>query len=222
MIPTLILAALGPITIFIGLKILNNIYLTFIMFHGIICIVIPVIDLFIIKRYSAKKILHILGFTNLKKTYFKGILIGLIFSIIIYYLFSILSKYIIDNNQINILMKQWKFSKKNILLLLFLMIFTNSVLEEIYWRGYIFYKFKLKLNTKYVILLTSLFYCSYHFITTSNLFTFLYGAIFTFVIFLVGLFWGYAKSKFQSIYLPLISHLLADLSIMVIYLKYIY
>ena len=39
---------------------------------------------------------------------------------------------------------------------------------------------------------------------------------------MVGIFWSYMRYKFNSIYISLISHLLADLSIMVVYLKWIY
>lgn len=221
MIITFFLSALAPISIYLGLKVFNNIYFTFIMFHGIICIIIPLIDLSIIKKYSITKILNVLGFQNFRKTYLPAILIGTSFLIIIYLFFTLLNKHIIDSNQINILMKEWNFDRKNLLLLLIIMIFGNSILEEIYWRGYIFYKFKLKTNIKNVVFLSALFYCSYHFIITYNLFSLLYGIIFTLVIFFTGIFWGYIRYKFQTIYIPLISHLLADLSIMVIYLKYI-
>jgi len=222
MLSVFILSTLASLVIYLGLIIFNNLYLTFFLFYGIICLAIPTIDFFLIKKYPVKKIKHLLGFLNFKKSVFKGIFIGLVFFLIIYYFFALFSKHIVDNQKINILMKHWNFNKNHILLFLFIMIFANSILEEVYWRGYIFCKFKSKLNIKYVVLFTSLFYSSYHLITTIYLFNYLYGILFTLAIFLVGIFWGYIRTKYNSIYLPIISHLFVDSGIMAVYLKYIY
>ncbi len=40
------------------------------------------------------------------------------------------------------------------------------------------------------------------------------------IIFGIGFFWGYMRKKYDSIFFPVISHLLADLGIMLIYFKY--
>lgn len=222
MILTFILSILAPTVIYFGLEIADNIYLTFILFHGVVCTVIPCIDLWLFKKYSIKKGLKLLGFKNFKKTWLKGLVLGFIFFLSIYLFFSLLNKYLLEKSQIDLLMKEWGFNKNSVFILLSIMIFANSILEEIYWRGYIFYRCHLKMKINNVLLFTAFFYSSYHFITTHNLFSILYGIIFTGVIFLTGLFWGYVRDKYKSIYVPLISHLLADLAIMVIYVQYIY
>ncbi len=222
MIKTIIISCLASIVIYLGLKVFHNIYLTFFIFHGIICLILPLIDLMIIKKYTIKKIFAILGFNHFKKTYLKGITLGTIFFLIIYFGFSILNKYLLNTDQINKLMIDWNFDKNNILFLLLIMIFANSILEEIFWRGYLFYNFRSYCNVKWTIIFTAFFYCSYHFITTYNLFSLIYGVVFTLIIFLTGIIWGYLRYKYESIYIPMISHLMADLSIMLIYFKYVY
>ncbi len=222
MIKTITISSLASIVIYLGLKVFHNIYLTFFMFHGIICLILPLIDLMIIKKYSIKKILDILGFNDFKKTYLKGIALGSLFFLIIYFSFSFLNKYLINTDQINTLMTDWNFEKSNILFLMIIMIFANSILEEIFWRGYIFYNFKSYCNIKWAIVFTAFFYCLYHFITTYDLFSLIYGVVFTLIIFLTGIIWGYLRNKYESIYIPMISHLMANLSIMLIYFKYVY
>lgn len=220
MIISIILSIIAPIVIYLGLEIFNSITLTFVMFHGIVCLGIPIIDLFIIKKCSLKKVFKTIGFINYKKTIVWSILTGILFFLIIILFFSFLKKYIIDIKNIETLLEQWNLNPKYMMLFLFIMIFANSVLEEVYWRGYIFSRFKRCTNIKIVIILTSLFYCSYHFITTINLFSVVYGIIFSVVILGAGIFWGFMRYKFDSIYFPMISHLLADLGIMLIYVKY--
>jgi len=216
-----ILSLLAPVVIYISLQIFNSITISFILFHGVVCVIIPLIDFTFIKKLSVKEIFKLLGFNNFIKGSVSGILIGSLFFIIIYLFFTTLNKYVINTDQINNLLIKWHLNNEYLYPFLFMMIFANSFLEEIYWRGYIFHKFKSKTNIRNVILLTSLFYCSYHFITTINLFSVIYGLIFSSVVFSVGVFWGYMRYKFDSIYISLLSHLLADLGIMVIYFKYL-
>ena len=123
--------------------------------------------------------------------------------------------YIVQN-----ILHRWHVNNKYIIIFLFIMIVANSIFEEIYWRGYIFRKLTGKINIQHIILFTSGFYASYHLITTINLFSLTYALLFTSVIFLAGIYWGYVRHKYASIYIPVISHLFADLGIMLIYIRY--
>ena len=214
------LSLLPTIIIFLGLIILNSVTLTFIMFYGFVCVLIPFIDLVCLKRYSVSELLKSLGFSNFRKTFLIGIVLGLIYLSIIYLFFSIFREYVLDIGKINSVLIQWKINNRHLYLFLFIMIFANSFLEEIYWRGYIFHKLKNKTNSFNIILVISLFYALYHLITTVNLFSLFWGSIFTLFVFLVGVFWGYLRYKFQSLYIPITSHLCANLGIMLIYVKY--
>ncbi|RQV98887.1 CPBP family intramembrane metalloprotease [bacterium] len=220
MAPVLVLSLLAPLSIYFGLIVLQNVPLTFILYHGIICLGIPLIDFTMIQKQTVGQYLNALGFRNFRKTLFPSLITGLLFGSIIYLFITGLQKHLIDIEQTRSLLARWNFSNNHLFLFLFIMIFANSVLEEIYWRGCIYSKLEGSVSPKVQILFTAFFYASYHLITTTNLFSVGYGLLLTSAIFGAGCFWGYFRQKQNSIYLPIISHLLADLGIMLVYIKF--
>jgi CAAX protease family protein len=222
MLSILLLWVIAPLSIYFGLVIFNNVVLTFILFYGIICLLIPIADLMIIQKKNIKEYLHYLGFRNFKRTLIPSAIIGIIFCTSIFVFFIFLEKYLMNIGQMQQILDNWNINNNYIIPLLFTMIIANSVFEEVYWRGYIYKKLESLVSPIKVLILTSLFYASYHLITTINLFSIWYGFIFTVIIFGVGFFWGYMRGKFNSIYFSIISHLLADLGIMLIYVRFFY
>lgn len=220
MTATLVLSLLAPISIFFGLIVIGNVPLTFLLFHGCVCSLIPLLDLKVRQNQSWKILFRTLGFQHFDRFVWPGMGLGLLFAGVIYGIISGFQPVFLDLEQTRNLLHRWHFSNDQLFLYLFIMIFANSILEEIYWRGYIFHRLENQVSEKLQILLTALFYCSYHLITTSNLFSLGAGLLFTAVIFCTGLFWGWLRQKTASIYIPMISHLLADLGIMLIYIKY--
>ncbi len=222
MIKILILWIIAPVSIFLGLVVFNNVALTFLVFHGFICLCIPIVDLLIIQKKGIRNYLEFIGLKNIKKTILPAIVVGLIFCFSIVAFFVLLEKYVINLDQMQNILDSWNVNNKYIIPLLIIMIFANSVVEEIYWRGYIYKKLEAVTSSFKVVVYSSLFYASYHLITTVSLFYIVYGILFTTLVFGVGFFWGYMRRKFDSIYFSIISHLLADLGIMVIYVKYFF
>jgi membrane protease YdiL (CAAX protease family) len=221
MFTAIFLSLLVPFVIYMGLIVLHDITLTFVMFYLGVCLLVPLIDLIIVQKLSWPKIGNSFSLKGFRKNILPGIIIGLIFFASIYLFFIAFSNKIIDTRHITRLLAKWNVSDSNLFIFLFIMIFANSFLEELYWRGYIFNKLQKKIRLWGVILFTALFYSSYHLVTTVNLFSLEYGLLFTLVVFGAGVFWGYIRGKSDSVYIPIISHLLADLGIMVIYLKFI-
>jgi len=220
MVLILMLWSLAPISIYLGLIVFNNIILTFLLFYGLVCLIIPMFDLMIIQRKSMKEYLNYFGFKNFRQTFMPSFTIGIFFCIFIFIFFVLLQKYILNISQVQAVLYNWNIDEKYIIPFMLTMIIANSIFEEIYWRGYIYKKLECKVSLIKVIVITSIFYASYHLITLINLFSLLIGISFTSVIFGIGLFWGHMKKKYNSIYFSIISHLLADLGIMLIYLKY--
>ncbi len=220
MFKILLLWIIAPIAIFLSLIVFNNVTLTFILFYGVVCLMVPIIDLIIIQKMSFKEYFQSLGFNNFKKAVIPATIIGIVFCSSIFVFFVFLEKYVMQIDQMQAMLDSWNINNEYIILLLFLMIFANSVLEEVYWRGYIFNKLNKIVTPTKVLIISSLFYASYHLITTINLFSIWYGLIFTIIIFGVGYFWGFMRKKYNSIYFSVISHLLADLGIMLIYVRY--
>ena len=207
------------ILIFLGLQIFHNVAFTFILYQGLICFLIPIIDLFIIKKLSIKEAFHLLGFyantNNQKKGILIGISLGILYASTIFLLYFFLKDYLIDIKEINILFREWNINNRYSFTLIFVMIFGNPVLEEIYWRGYIMDRLTFPKS----IFITSFFYALYHLIPTINFFSIIYGIVFAILIFCTGLIWAYLRYKFKSIYPSIISHFAADLAIMIIFFR---
>ena len=222
MIGTIFIMLLAPITIAIGLLFLKNAYLTFLLYQGIYCVGIPIVDLVFIKKLKWNKIKTKIGLNVDMNSILFGFLYGALFFSAIMLFFIFLGNAIIDKGEISRLLQTWHIDKNQLFLFLFIMTFANSILEECFWRGYIIERMRSHTNIKIILIISAAFYASYHFITTINLFNLKIGLLFTTSIFIAGIFWGIIKEKCQSIMAPLISHFMADLAIMIIYLIYIH
>jgi membrane protease YdiL (CAAX protease family) len=221
MIVTFLLALTGPLAVWLGLIVFKNAYLTFLLYHGLVCIGIPAVDILIFKKQKAGGIRNVLGLSCRPEAVKTGLCLGFIFFAVIAAFFRVFNDRLIDVRQIQVLMAEWNIRKGNVFSLLIIMTLANSILEEIYWRGYIYGRLMKSFQAGGVIFITSFFYASYHFITTVHLFSLRTGIFFTAVIFLAGLLWGFLRCKLNSLLTPIISHLMADAAIMAVYLLFI-
>ncbi len=220
MVTVLMLCLLASLSIYIGLILFENVLLTFILFHGLVCCLIPIIDLTLVQKSGFKGYLTFIGFRHFQKISLPAILTGIGFGLTILVFFISLQDIFLNVDEIQSLFQRWGVNNDYIIPFMLMMIVGNSIFEEIYWRGYIYGKLESVASSFQVLILSSVFYASYHLMTTSHIFSILHGIVFTCIIFCVGLFWGIMRRKYDSLYFSMISHLLADLGIMLIYLKY--
>jgi len=221
LLPALILLLLPAVAVFTGLILLNSIFATYILFYGMVCVIVPLLDRIVIHRQTLREFLRYIGFVNIRKSLLPGLLIGGVFLAAIYLFFMIFSRQLIDTSAMTTALNRWNLDSGNLFVFLFMMIVGNSILEEIYWRGYIFSRLRKLTGPGNTVVLTALFYTSYHLITTVTLFSLVQGLLLSSAIFLVGVFWAYLRIKYEWIIPAVISHLLADLGLMLIYLKYL-
>ena len=221
MLQVLILMLLPAVAVFTGLILLNSIFATYILFYGVVCIAVPLLDRIVIHRQTLREFLRHIGFVNIRKSLLPGLFIGGVFLAAIYLFFMIFSRQLIDTSTMTSALNRWNLDSGNLFVFLFMMIVGNSILEEIYWRGYVFSRLKKLTSPRNTVILTALFYTSYHLITTATLFSAAQGLLLCSAIFLVGVFWAYLRIRYESIIPAVASHLLADLSLMLIYLKYL-
>lgn len=92
-------------------------------------------------------------------------------------------------------------------------IFINSLIEEYFWRGFIFLKLKKILSPLLSSTLVSFFFCLHHFLALNLYFPITLTWIATGGIFFGSLFWCYLCHQSQSIIPGFISHIGADLII---------
>ena len=221
MLPVLILLLLPAVAVFTGLILLNSILATYILFYGVVCVVVPLLDRVVLHRQNVREFFRFIGLVNIRKSLLPGLIVGTVFLAAIYLFFLIFSRQLIDTSSMTNVLDKWNLDSGNLFVFLFMMIVGNSILEEIYWRGYIFSRLRKLTSPRNTVILTALFYTSYHLITTVTLFSLVQGLLLSSAIFLVGIFWAYLRIRYESIIPAVISHLLADLGLMLIYLKYI-
>ena len=211
---TLLLA--GPtIMIYIGLIICKSVLITFVLFYSWLLFV----PLFSSIRNKQNKF-KIKNQFNLQ-TIVVGIISGLISLLVIYVAVTLLKDTVFDLAALRQLLMDWNFTGDKVIGLVLVLIFINPFLEELYWREFMYKRLESKVSIAKTVVITSFFYSLYHLVSLIFIFTFPFNLIAVIPVFVAGLLWGYFRYKLQSITAPIISHTLADLGIMLVYLSYI-
>ncbi|TWT25212.1 CPBP family intramembrane glutamic endopeptidase [Planomicrobium sp. CPCC 101110] len=201
------LRLVGPsLMILIGLQFFENVVITFLLFFGWLCLV-PLID----KAFPKERM------KLDKQALLVGVGSGVVFFLFVYGGASWLHVYLLDINKLRVLLLDWGFAGPLEFAFILLFVFVNPVLEEVYWRGYMYEKLRIKGTAAYAIIMTSIFYTLYHVLTVLHLFQSGYTLVAVLPVLLVGLFWAYIREKTGSITATIIGHSIADFAIMCVY-----
>lgn len=202
------LLLLGPsIMIYIGLIALENVLITFALFYSWL-LGVPLL-------YKTK--------VNLKidsKSLIVGISTGLLSLGAIYGAVALLQDSVFDLNEVRELLATWDFTGAKVIGLVLVLIFINPILEELYWREFM-YRRLANLGVGKAVGITSFFYALYHLFTVYLIFSFPFNLITVIPVFVAGMMWGFMRLKLNSNTAPVISHTLADLGIMMVYFSFI-
>ncbi|MEI4769197.1 lysostaphin resistance A-like protein [Psychrobacillus sp. FJAT-51614] len=205
-----ILLLIAPtIMIFLGLVVLNNVLITFLLFYGWLLFIPLVI------RFWDKESRYRIMLPLSKKSIVVGIISGLVCLFSIYGFVSYFP--VIDITHLKILLEEWDFSGTKVILFVLVLILINPFLEEFYWREFIYTRLLNGLGTVMSILITSLFYSLYHLIIVIEIFTFPFNVLAILPVFLAGIMWGIFRYKLNALTASIISHCLADIGIMLVY-----
>ncbi|WP_180994424.1 CPBP family intramembrane glutamic endopeptidase [Bacillus sp. Marseille-P3661] len=199
------------IMIYVGLQLLSNIFITFLLFYCWLLIV-PLLE-----KKKTKFILlgSIRG--DSKNIFSVGILSGLLSLSFVFGGLLLLHPSIIDVDHIQSILDEWGFTGRAVIGLIIILLVVNPILEEVYWRSFMYQKLKAGMKAIYANLITSFFYTLYHLLIVIPIFQMPLRAIAVISVFLAGIFWGYLREKTNSIIGSIISHLLADLGIICAY-----
>lgn len=214
---TIIISFLPLIFVYFGLTIIKNMVITFIFYHIIVCLLLPLMDYCFFYRKSAS--LHeILGLGRIdKRSILTGVLLGIAYFGSIILIFYCFKKTLLDKFHIDTALSAIGFSKKYFFLLAVYFIFFNSIVEELFWRGYLYYQYGKKIRIPFSSVVISFFFIQYHFITIGIIFSFQVALIFIPVLFIVSIIWCYLRHINSNIYAAIISHFMADLALIVVY-----
>jgi membrane protease YdiL (CAAX protease family) len=211
MIKQVILLFAPTILIFIGLSLLQNILITFFLFYGWL-LFIPIITVFWKKtnRYEIRLL-------KSKKSIIVGIISGLICLVSIYGVVVIFQSSVLDIPHLQQLLQKWDFSGTKVILLVLVLVLINPILEELYWREFMYGRISSKLGNILAVMITAIFYSLYHLIVVMEIFSFPFNMLAVIPVFLAGIMWGVFRIRLGSITAPIISHCLADIGIMLMY-----
>lgn len=201
------LLLLGPtIMIFIGLQVLESVIIAFILFYSWL-LAVPLLG----------GGMPLLRFKATSKSVLLGVGSGLLFFLFIFGGLNWLHVYLLDIEQLRVLLWEWGFSARGEIWLVLVLLVANPILEEVYWRGFIYEKLRKAGTARYAILMTAAFYTLYHLLSVIPIFNGMYGLIAAVPVLIAGVFWGYVREKTGSITSAIIGHVLSDLGIIFVY-----
>lgn len=197
----------GPtLMIFIGLQVLESVIIAFLLFYSWL-LAVPLLGAGVPWE----------RFKTTSKAVILGIGSGLLFFLFIFGGLNWLHIYLLDIDQLRVLLLEWGFSGRGEIWLVLILLVANPLLEEVYWRGYIYEKLKMEGRAGYAILMTSAFYTLYHLLSVIPIFEGIYGMIAAVPVFIAGMFWGYIREKTGTITAAIIGHVLSDMGIIGVY-----
>jgi len=213
-----VLYLFGPtLMIFIGLSYFESIPITFILFYGWL-FVIPFAS-YLLKSIE-ESFLHSFKRGITSQSVLIGIVSGILCLIAIFSSVSLLQGHLFEIERLSAVLVEWEFSGTKVWGFILVLIFINPFLEEWYWREFMYVRLLPKVGAGKAVFVTSFFYSLYHLLSLIPLFAMPFSLIAAIPVFAAGLLWGYFRIKFSSVTSSVISHLLADLGIVLVYLYY--
>ncbi|WP_312114166.1 CPBP family intramembrane glutamic endopeptidase [Brevibacillus reuszeri] len=210
----------ATLAIFYGLLERRSLFVTFVLFHLLVCLCIPFLHGWWdgTLRESWR---HAWGQFD-KRGAFYGLGLGLFLLTGVLAGSWILLQAEGRAENIRRILVEWDLNDRWIWLFSVYLVFLNSLLEELFWRGFVLQRMLQSLSQAMAILLSSFFYTLYHLIVATVMFGFKIGLLITVLVFVSGIIWGWMKGLFPAIYTTWFSHILADLGLVMTVLLWIY
>jgi hypothetical protein len=211
----LLLVAYGfsaTLAIFYGLVEKRSLFATFLLFHLLVCLLVPLFHGMWEEKLSAqwkrawvpfdqKGMLYGLGLGAMLMT---GVMAGT---------WLLISGGIVNASHVKYTLNDWGVTPDWLLPFSLYLVVVNSLLEELLWRGFVLERLLDALARPVAVLISGFFYCLYHLVVGVILFGLLWGVLITGLVFGTGLLWGWLKGLFPTVYATWLSHLMADLGI---------
>lgn len=210
----------ATMSIFYGLVERHSLFVTFISFHLLVCVCIPVFHGWwegnlrqnwrrAWGRFEKQGALYGIGF---------GLFLMIGAAAGIWLLLQTEGR----ADEIRSILVSWGLTDRRIWWFSLYLAVMNSLFEELLWRGFVLQRLLHVLSRTVSILLSSFFYSLYHLVIATALFGLKWGLCMTFLVYVTGVLWGWMKGLFPSIYPTWFSHMLVDLGIVAAVVFWIY
>lgn len=217
----LILLLFGPtLMLFIGLQVAGSVPVAFLLFYSWL-LFIPLQECLRQKAGRRQAALAAVGLVPKRRNLLFGLGSGVLFLLAIVAAGFFFHASLFERDELLRLLERWQFSGSHAVWLIGILMFVNPLLEELYWRGYLHQKLARKRNPHIVVLVTAFFYSLYHLLSVIPLFAWPYNAAMVLPVFLAGVVWGYMRHRDGSLLGSMLSHILADIGIMMVYLLFL-
>ncbi|MGC5323881.1 CPBP family intramembrane glutamic endopeptidase [Brevibacillus sp. SYSU BS000544] len=216
-----VVIGLAPtVLVAIGLHVAHSVTLTFALFFSWLAVV-PLIDHLVVQKQSLSQAVGIWGLTVTARQALIGFGLGISFTLALLIGAYFLHDMLFDVKHLRSLLEKWHFSGNQSGLLLVVLVLLNPILEEIYWRGYLQSRNGQAPGSIRSLLLTSLWFTAYHLVVIIPIFNWPFCVVAALSIYTAGVLWGWIRDRSHSLFAPVLSHMLADLGIVIIYILYV-
>lgn len=205
----LIIAVISIFVMYVVDGIINPGYLPKSFIKIIMFLIFPIVYTFFDKSIILKDIFIIQRKNNL----FFSIIIGIGIFVLIIGAYFIMNNFIDLENIKELLEKNVRVNKDNFIWVALYISFINSLLEEFFFRGFLFLNLKKISKRKFAHSISAFFFAIYHVSIMSNWFTPSLFIISMIGLFVGGLIFNYLNEKNENIYGSWIVHMMANFSI---------
>lgn len=212
----IVYAVIALMAVYTGLFVYHSLLLTFVLFHLVTCLGIPIVHGLWERRL--KQNLLELGVKRpqlLKYSLVAGIGSGAVLMLGVLAGFYLLLEAGVDPVWIRSVLVRWGLTPGWLWIFVIYMIVGNSFFEELMWRGFIYERLQRILLPILANLLSSFFYSSYHVLLGVVLFGWRWGLLIAGLAWLMGIFWTILVRQYGSLMSAWLSHLLVDAGIMI-------
>lgn len=203
------------VAIFLGLLVFHSIIITFILFHVVTCLGIPVFHG--LWEHRLRENWQELTNTQVKRgrpDLIEGMGSGMILMVGTLSGFYLMIQAGVSVDWIHYVLADWGLTRELLWPVAIYMVVGNSFFEELLWRGFTLERLGRQMTIRTAVMLSSLFYASYHVILGTVLFGWGWGLLFAGLAWILGCYWAYLRLKYHSLSAAWMSHLLVDVGIM--------
>jgi membrane protease YdiL (CAAX protease family) len=194
----------GPAVPAFTLLVLGSVWWTFALYHGVVCLLLPLTHALLVRRVGFREHLRDIGLVPLRLH--PGSLFGLALALATVAGLS-LGRAVLLTSRIDLVLASWQAPPERIPLLLTCMLAGNGAAEELYWRGWLHRRLEHWPRRAAAIALAAAAYASYHAVTIGAFVAdpLLIVALLA-VVFGAGLFFGWLRERWSSVWPPLLAH----------------
>jgi uncharacterized protein len=219
-----LLMAGASASVVLSLWALHSVFAALVVYYGLFCIGVPLLELRIVKAQSGRALLQHLGVLGgqVRRGIVAGLALGAVLYVGMLVVFSKAGPLVFAGQHITSTLRAWGAPAGAAWLVILVMLLFNGVAEELFWRGYIHRRLE-PLKRRWLALGgVALLFSSYHVYVLSQLLPSRWAlSLLTALIFCAALLWGALRERFGCVWPSLISHVCVTAGYLTLYWQFL-